>query len=240
MHNVDRDGSLAVLRRADNHNPCRCHPGIAQRHLAPVRPYWSASPTEFWRRWHITLSNWFRDDVYIALGGSRKGPARVQLNIFLTMVLSGLWRGASANFVVWGAYHGALLIGHKAWLGFRGKEAAGLIGWRRTIAVAAMFTFTVYGWMLFTITEWSLITGYTKALFTDWSFGTLGMLALFSILPYIARAVFVDVAEAWSLSEKPHPRMRESWVLAPYLAALVLLVIALGSDSGGEFIYFKF
>ena len=204
------------------------------------RPYWSASPTEFWRRWHMTLSNWFRDYVYIALGGNRKGPSRVQMNIFLTMVLSGLWHGASANFVVWGAYHGALLIGHKAWLTLRGKKPSALTGWRKLPAVAVMFVFTVYGWMLFRITEWSMITGYTKALFTDWSFGALGVLALFSMLPYIVLSVFVDVAEAWSLSEKPHPRMRESWVVAPYLAALVLLVVVLSSDSGGEFIYFKF
>ena len=156
------------------------------------------------------------------------------------MVLSGLWHGASANFVLWGAYHGALLIGHKAWLTLRHKKPSTLTGWRKIPAVAAMFAFTVYGWMLFRITEWSQITGYTKALFTDWSFGALGTLALFSMLPYIALSVFVDLAEAWSLSEKPRPAMRESWVLAPYLAALVLFIVALGSDSGGEFIYFKF
>ena len=204
------------------------------------RPYWSASPTEFWRRWHITLSNWFRDYVYISLGGNRKGPTRTQLNIFLTMVLSGLWHGASANFIVWGAYHGALLIGHKAWLTARRKEPSTLVGWRRLPAVAAMFTFTVYGWMLFRITEWSTITTYTQSLFTDWSFGALGVLTLFSMLPYVVLSVFVDVAEAWSLSEKPLPRMRESWALAPYIAVLGALVVAFGSDSGGEFIYFKF
>ncbi len=204
------------------------------------RPYWSASPTEFWRRWHITLSNWFRDYVYIALGGNRKGPVRVQFNIFLTMVLSGLWHGASANFVVWGAYHGALLIGHKAWLKLRGREPSTLNGWRRLPAVAFMFILAVYGWMLFRITEWSTITGYTQALFTDWAFGPLGVLALSAMAPYIILSVFVDVAEAWSLSERPLPRMRESWVLAPYLAVLLAMVVVLGSDSGGEFIYFKF
>jgi len=204
------------------------------------RPYWSSSPTEFWRRWHMTLSNWFRDYVYIALGGNRRGPTRVQVNIFLTMVLSGLWHGASANFVVWGAYHGVLLLGHRAWLTWRGKEASQLHGWARVPAVALTFGLTVYGWMLFRITEWSTITSYTTSLFTNWSFAALGVLALFSMLPYIVLSVFVDVAEAWSLSEQPHPKMRESWVLAPYLAALVLFVVALGSDSGGEFIYFKF
>ena len=69
--------------------------------------------------------------------------------------------------------------------------------------------------MPFRITDWSTITTYTGALFTNWSFGALGALTLFSMLPYIALSVVVDVAEAWSLSEKPEPRMRESWVLAP-------------------------
>ena len=176
------------------------------------RPYWSASPTEFWRRWHITLSNWFRDYVYIALGGNRRSPSRVQVNIFLTMVLSGLWHGASANFVVWGAYHGVLLVGHKLWLrraaSRRGHSWAG----SGSSPSAAMFTLTVYGWMLFRIADWSTIMAYTKALFTDWSFGSLGVLALFSMAPYILVSVFIDIAEAWSLREQPAPQMRQSWI----------------------------
>ena len=76
------------------------------------RPYRSASPTEFWRRWHVTLSTWLRDYLYIPLGGNRKGERRRDLNLLVTMGLGGLWHGASLNFVAWGLYHGVLLVGH--------------------------------------------------------------------------------------------------------------------------------
>jgi alginate O-acetyltransferase complex protein AlgI len=72
-------------------------------------PYASEGPSEFWRRWHISLSSWLRDYLYIPLGGNRGSPARTQLNLFLTMLLGGLWHGAAWNFVLWGAYQGALL-----------------------------------------------------------------------------------------------------------------------------------
>src|SRR5579863_624435 len=73
------------------------------------RPYLSASITEFWRRWHMTLSRWLRDYIYISLGGNRRGAWRTYLNLMLTMLIGGLWHGASWNFVIWGGYHGALL-----------------------------------------------------------------------------------------------------------------------------------
>ena len=76
-------------------------------------PYISKSMTEFWRRWHITLSNWFRDYVYIPLGGSRCSEPRMHTNLLITMTVSGLWHGAAANFMLWGFYHGVLLILHK-------------------------------------------------------------------------------------------------------------------------------
>jgi alginate O-acetyltransferase complex protein AlgI len=73
------------------------------------RPYLAASVTEFWRRWHMTLSSWLRDYVYISLGGNRRGRVRTYINLILTMLLGGLWHGASWNFVIWGGYHGAVL-----------------------------------------------------------------------------------------------------------------------------------
>jgi D-alanyl-lipoteichoic acid acyltransferase DltB (MBOAT superfamily) len=80
-------------------------------------PYFSRSPTEFWRRWHMSLSSWFRDYVYFPLGGSRVGRGRRVLNVMLTFVLSGLWHGASWNFVIWGALNGAFLVPGLLWRG---------------------------------------------------------------------------------------------------------------------------
>jgi len=82
-------------------------------------PYSSLSITEFWRRWHISLSTWLRDYVYISFGGNRRGTCRTHINIMATMLLGGLWHGASWNFVLWGAIHGLALVVHKLWTSFR-------------------------------------------------------------------------------------------------------------------------
>ena len=82
-------------------------------------PYKSQSITEFWHRWHISLSAWLRDYLYVPLGGNRKGRARTYVNLFLVMLLGGLWHGAAWNFVIWGALHGVLLASER----LRGKAA---------------------------------------------------------------------------------------------------------------------
>ena len=88
-------------------------------------PYKAASPQEFWRRWHITLSTWLRDYLYFPLGGSRRGRLRMYVNLMLTMLLGGLWHGAAWTFVVWGGLHGLLLVVHRAW-----SQVLDRTGWR--------------------------------------------------------------------------------------------------------------
>ena len=115
-------------------------------------PYKSATITEFWRRWHISLSSWLRDYLYISLGGNRKGKVRTYLNLLLTMVLGGLWHGAAVRFVLWGALHGVALALHKMWLAIvpwskaKGEDMNPLfriLGWLLTFNVVCL------GWLLF-------------------------------------------------------------------------------------------
>ncbi len=87
-------------------------------------PYKSTSIIEFWRRWHISLSNFLRDYLYIPLGGNRKGPARRYLNLYLTMLFGGIWHGAGWTFVIWGGLHGLYLVINNAWRGVKPKSAA--------------------------------------------------------------------------------------------------------------------
>lgn len=201
------------------------------------RPYWARNPSDFWRRWHMTLSNWFRDYVYIALGGNRSGKTRTLINLLGTMTLSGLWHGASANFVLWGAFHGVILIAHRLW---RDKKPQAMDGPLASLASrAAMFTFTVYGWMLFRVTDWGTLKAYHSSLLTDTTQGSLAIITLVSLLPYIALAVVIDLVEAKVLpTGYGEPRGR--YLLAGYFAALTLIVLVYGAASGGEFIYFKF
>ena len=101
-------------------------------------PYLSQNITEFWRRWHITLSSWLRDYLYIPLGGNRKGPARTYVNLFLTMLLGGLWHGASWNFVLWGGLHGTALAVHKLWTQRVPWRMPPVLGWALTFLFASL------------------------------------------------------------------------------------------------------
>ena len=111
-------------------------------------PYLSQSITEFWRRWHMSLSTWLRDYLYVPLGGNRKGPARTYVNLFLVMLIGGLWHGAAWNYVIWGALHGALLAFER----LRAKRSP--YGWLPAPArVALTFTLVLVTWVFFRATD---------------------------------------------------------------------------------------
>lgn len=115
-------------------------------------PYKSATITEFWRRWHISLSSWLRDYLYISLGGNRKGHLRTYINLAITMILGGLWHGAALRFVLWGALHGTALAIHKMWLSIvpsaksSGSEMSPL---HRLLGIFVTFNLVCFGWLLF-------------------------------------------------------------------------------------------
>lgn len=107
-------------------------------------PYLAASVVDFWRRWHISLSSWLRDYVYIPLGGNRLGETRRYGNLAVTMLLGGLWHGASWNFVIWGGLHGTALAVNHLWLDFRKKRGAGMAGslWAGLLGLALAWVLT--------------------------------------------------------------------------------------------------
>jgi alginate O-acetyltransferase complex protein AlgI len=109
-----------------------------------ARPYSAHSVTDFWRRWHISLSNWFRDYLYVPLGGNRKGPRRTYVNLAIVFLLTGLWHGANWTFIVWGAYHGAWLLIERA----TGLRTLPRERWQ-VVRRAATFLIVVVGWVFF-------------------------------------------------------------------------------------------
>jgi D-alanyl-lipoteichoic acid acyltransferase DltB (MBOAT superfamily) len=115
-----------------------------------LAPYQSSSITEFWRRWHISLSSWLRDYLYIPLGGNRKGQVRTYFNLFVTMLLGGFWHGANWTFIVWGALHGAALAADK-WLLGNKKPTVQVPGfsWKKLFGIAFTFHFVVFCWIYF-------------------------------------------------------------------------------------------
>ena len=124
-------------------------------------PYISQSITEFWRRWHITLGNWMRNYLYIPLGGNRVGsPIRLYANLWLVFLASGLWHGASWNYVIWGAYHGCFLIMDRLFL----NKIYTFIG--KYLSVAITFFWVVVGWVIFRIENAEKLKAYLKTMFS--------------------------------------------------------------------------
>jgi D-alanyl-lipoteichoic acid acyltransferase DltB (MBOAT superfamily) len=196
------------------------------------RPYFSASVTEFWRRWHMTLSRWLRDYLYIPLGGNRRGRLRTYGNLMLTMLLGGLWHGASWNFVVWGGYHGALLAIERLVRGRR--EPAGLV---RVPLTVLTFALVSIGWVFFRAASLGQAAFTTSQLFsrfageTLWNGWQMG-LAIAALALGLAEEYGGAIA---GVAKAP------AWVRAA-VAVLVLLAIELftASETAVPFVYFQF
>jgi alginate O-acetyltransferase complex protein AlgI len=155
-------------------------------------PYFATSPKEFWTRWHISLSSWLRNYLYIPLGGNRGGEHKMYRNLMITMVLGGLWHGAAWNFVLWGVYQGGLLVLHRMsepWIDRILPETTPVRrGVSFAIRVFCMFHLTCFGWLLFRATSFEQIATMTRSLFVGpWNYDAelASQVALFA-LPLIA------------------------------------------------------
>lgn len=200
-------------------------------------PYISRSITEFWRRWHISLGTWFREYVYIPLGGNRRGKARQCLNLFVVWGLTGLWHGASWNFVVWGLFYGILLTLEKFFLLKQLKKIPSVFS-----HIYALL-FVMLGWVIFDFTDTGAMFAYLRSLFdfsgkllaSDvryWVMAYLPLLAVavFACLP-VGRKVYDRIAAA---------RMGWLWETIGALVILLLCTAALVSSTYNPFLYFRF
>jgi hypothetical protein len=188
---------------------------------------------EFWQRWHISLSTWLRDYLYVSLGGNRRGTVRTYVNLLLTMLLGGLWHGAAWTFVIWGAYHGTLLVVHRLIARDREPAARGAAGtW---LARAGMFHLVVLGWVFFRAPAF----GDAIA-----AFGRLGTLGYAPIRVASEAAIVLGVGILLHCGP-PARRVREWFIgLSPVVqgtayaaATIVAFFIAPASE---RFIYFQF
>lgn len=203
-------------------------------------PYESGSITEFWRRWHISLGTWFREYVYIPLGGNRKGAARQMANLAAVWLLTGLWHGASWNFVLWGAYYGILLAVEKLWLGKAAKSLPGWAGHVYTIA-AVMF-----GWALFSWPDMADAGAYMRALFFQGNaladrqaaYLMLSNGILFLVAVIGCTSLPREICLRYLMPEGSRRRDVASglFVAAVFLASVAMLV----NSSYNPFLYFRF
>lgn len=207
-------------------------------------PYKSASVTEFWRRWHISLSSWLRDYLYISLGGNRKGKVRQYVNLIITMFLGGLWHGASWNFVLWGVLHGVALAVHKFWMSLTGrKKGEQSHGIRRFFGVVVTFHFVCFCWIFFRNADFATSVDMLRQIFTVFRP---------QLLPQLL-AGYWEVFALMGLGYMLH-FLPDSWERActktvirlPLLGkavlmiALIYLVIQMKSSDIQPFIYFQF
>jgi alginate O-acetyltransferase complex protein AlgI len=202
-------------------------------------PYKAANPQEFWRRWHISLSRWMRDYLYFPLGGSRKGPLRTGFNLMLTMLLGGLWHGASWTFVAWGGLHGFLLVAYRLWSRSSWRELIAIHNWAagRYIARILLFHTVCAGWVLFRAPSFEIALEVFKRL-------AVPGVATLASAP-ICIVLFLGLAWQYTPSRWGNALEIElgRWpavARGAALAVVVALIEVLGPTGVAPFIYFQF
>lgn len=198
-------------------------------------PYISASITEFWRRWHISLSTWFKEYVYIPLGGNRLGMSRQIFNILVVWLLTGFWHGASWNFLLWGLYYAGALILEKTFLLKWLKKLPKWVG-----HIYAM-VLVMLGWALFYFEDLAGLGAFLGRLFTPQAMSASSAYLIAGWLPMVAVAIFASTpcAKNWFTKWEEAGAVRY-WKIAASGVCLMLCVAALASQSYNPFIYFRF
>jgi alginate O-acetyltransferase complex protein AlgI len=205
-------------------------------------PYLSATPTEFWRRWHISLSSWIRDYFYFPLGGNRLGRWRTALNLMFVMTVAGLWHGAANHFILWGAYHGTLILVYRGleWVNQR------FMRWSwpyspvfRPIAVIIFFHLVCFGWLIFRVTGTEQMKLMLEQLWFHFSPGTY----VWSEVGYLP--LYVAVFMGFELIQE-HMKDLEPWLRLPALgratvySSAIYGIALLAPEKTLGFIYFAF
>ena len=202
-------------------------------------PYISKSITEFWRRWHISLSTWFRDYVYIPLGGNRTGKFKTIRNIFIVWFLTGLWHGADWNFIIWGLYYFVLLMVEKLWLGKLLQRLPSIIS-----RIYALF-FINLGWVIFAYDNLGNLGKTISNMFGLGGIDFVNELTMFTVLSYGLFFLIAFVAatpvpkKLWNKLANKVKVMEIVEVVLLFLA-MVLSTAFLASDSFNPFLYFRF
>ena len=192
------------------------------------KPYLTHSLTDFWRNWHITLSNWFRDYLYIPLGGSKKGNFFKTCNLIITMTIAGLWHGASLNFLLWGFLNGLILSLEKIFLSLAHKRIINII-------INCFIVFNL--WIVFRIPELNSINLFYKIFYSNiFSFFNLSN---FLLLLFVITMIYIQKFEDMTKMKRFAEKLNIIYLIPP---VLIIIVLGLGMNAGQseKFIYFDF
>ena len=208
-------------------------------------PYISKTITEFWRRWHISLSTWFRDYVYIPLGGSRCKKSRAFFNMFLVWLLTGIWHGASWNFILWGMYFFTFLLIEKLLLKDKLKNIDNLVLWKRVFLHVYTLIIVLFGWVLFRTTSLTSTMAYVKSMFGLTNIKLLDsqfIIYLINKLPYFLLGIIFSTPIYKMIQKLIDKNRMISNIVSPVcMTVLFLITISfLVKGTYNPFIYFNF
>jgi D-alanyl-lipoteichoic acid acyltransferase DltB (MBOAT superfamily) len=204
-------------------------------------PYFSKSITEFWGRWHISLSSWLKDYLYIPLGGNRKGKWKTYRNILFTMLLGGLWHGASWNFIIWGALNGLYLCIEKITNSSKFNSNNFLLKCVRSLYVFILISFS---WIFFRSATFEQAAGIINKICFHFNVTAFYFWDLNIFPSIIFELLMLCSFEYFVLRKKTFDQLFElpkgHWQLAGYTCMFIFLIILFGNSNGSQFIYFQF
>lgn len=214
------------------------------------QPYFADSPSDFWRRWHISLSTWLRDYLYIPLGGNRNGRARLVVSLLATMFLGGLWHGAAWKFVIWGMYHGLLLVLFR-FLPFWRTDGFWSSPPAKAMKILIVFHVICFGWLIFRCENLDQIVYYPWAILRNFAWDQRALHTLLGLLCLAIPVLALDAAaEAKAYFTTTIQRLRDRigplYICGKYIAyttacgLMVGLLFLFGARGGKQFIYFQF
>lgn len=204
-----------------------------------IRPYFAKTVTDFWRRWHISLTTWFRDYIYFPLGGNRCSKARWALNTLIVFTISGLWHGAAYTFIIWGAMHGVCMVIERLVYGEKIKQLSDKFSMSNIIRIIITFIIVNFAWIFFRINNLGDVMQIFKKIFTEPGKPFLDTNTL--LMGFVALAIIF----IYDLVKEKHLNMHllsSRFMVVRYLTAIMLIVyiLAFGVLNGGSFIYFQF
>lgn len=209
-------------------------------------PYRSASVTEFWKRWHISLSTWLKDYLYISLGGNRKGRMRTYGNLMLTMLLGGLWHGASLRFILWGALHGFYLVSHKFLMSLfpcLKTNGAEMPFWQRAIGTILTFHLICFGWIFFRAESMENGIGVLSQIFQHFNGSVfLPFTKEYAVILFLIGLCLIGQFMPSRVVEWSRRKVVDmSWPMKTLLLVMLIVLIAqVKSSELQPFIYFQF
>lgn len=204
-----------------------------------IRPYFAKTVTDFWRRWHISLTTWFRDYIYFPLGGNRCSKVRWMLNTMIVFTVSGLWHGAAYTFIIWGAMHGACMVIERIIYGDKIKNISEKFSFANILRLIVTFSIVNFAWIFFRVNNIDDVMLIFKKIFSEPGKPFLDTNTL--LMGFVAM-VIVFIHDLVKEKQLNFQLLSSRFMVLRYVTAVILIVyiLAFGVLNGGSFIYFQF